>query len=123
MINADFCNAPKNKAEVRTAVNFLLPERNITVDTKEDLLVDLCERKDTGEGLVHLFNVSYIKGKTASAKVSFKWKNEVKTLTRIGYDMAELPLKFKKDGAKISFSLEDIKESAVIVINKIKSNN
>ena len=118
MINAEYCNSPENKAEILKAVDFLLPERKMKVESAEDLLVDICRREDTGEGLVHLFNVSYLKGKTASAKVCIKCDKEVKTLTRIGYNMEEAPVKFKNDGSRCSFEIKDIRESAVVIINK-----
>ena len=118
MVAPDYYNVPKNKKEILKAIDFLLPERELLVATKEDLLVDLCVRNDTGEGLVHLFNMSYLKGKKGSTKVSFKWAKEVKTLTRIGYNMEETPVKFKKDGKRTSFDVANIEESAVIIVNK-----
>ncbi|HTL53940.1 MAG TPA: alpha-amylase family protein [Planctomycetota bacterium] len=118
MVDDEHINRPKNSDAVLKMLKQLLPERNLTVRSGQDLVVDLCRRTDTGEGLVHLFNVSFAKEKKASATASFVWKEPVKSLTWIGYDRKETKVPFKSVGGRVQFKLTGIRESAVIVINK-----
>ena len=60
---------PLNDKHVMEYIDTLMPDRNLRVKSKRDLLVDLCRRTDTGEGIVHLFNVSWAKRKAANAEV------------------------------------------------------
>lgn len=117
-IPAGLIRKPKNSDMVMSYVNTLLPHRNLRVVSTQDLLVDLCRRKDTGEGLVHVLNVSFANSEMASARVTVRWSEEVKTLTWIGFDRADTAVPFERHGESVTFELADIRESAVVVINK-----
>lgn len=118
MIRTELVHRPANAAAVMKFIDRLLPDRNMKVTSKADLLVDLCRRRDTGEGLVHIVNVTWAKGKTADITVSFDWKAPVKSLTRIGWDIKEAPVKFTRTAKGARFSLKGIRESAVVIVNK-----
>ena len=75
-------------------------------------------RDDTGEGVVHLYNISFARGINAAAAVSLRWPDPISTLTRIGYDMDETPVVFKIEDGVARFNIDCIKESAVVIINK-----
>ncbi|MFH1377975.1 MAG: hypothetical protein ABIH86_04415 [Planctomycetota bacterium] len=117
-IRSELINCPLNSDKVSDILSQLLPKRNLVVHSDQDLLVDIARRDDTGEGIIHLFNISFARGQYASASVVFRWTEPVKTLTWIGYDRNETPVEFKKTDDAYSFALDGIKESAVIVINK-----
>jgi hypothetical protein len=117
-VEARHINKPNNSAAVMTAIEKLLPRRNLEVVSEQDVLVDLCKRKDTGEGLVHIFNVSYAKKLPADATVFVNWPQKVESLTWIAYDRDETPVQFQPDGEGVRFVLKAIQESAVIIINK-----
>ncbi|MBN1808640.1 MAG: hypothetical protein JW909_06195 [Planctomycetes bacterium] len=111
-------NRPRNSTRVMDFLNRLYPERLLAVDTAQDVAVDICRRKDTGEGLVHVFNVSWCKGEKARAAVSFKWPEPVRSLTWIAWNRDDAPVRFKAFDGGASFKLDGIEESAVIVVNK-----
>ncbi len=118
-VRDDLVNAPANRDEIMRVIGELLPRRNIEVASDADLLVDLCRRTDTGEGLVHVFNVSWVKGLEAQATVDVAWPEPVKSLTWIGWDRKETPVPFEDLGEnRVRFELNGIQESAVVIINK-----
>ncbi|MDI6775241.1 MAG: hypothetical protein QME60_07620 [Verrucomicrobiota bacterium] len=118
MIRPELLHRPENSAAVMKYIDRLLPDRNIAVVSGADLLVDLCRRRDTGEGIVHIFNVAWAKGRTADATVTFRWNTPVNSLTRIGWDIREAPVKFKALPCGAVFKLKGIRESAVVIVNK-----
>ncbi|MFC1582006.1 hypothetical protein ACFL4W_00570 [Planctomycetota bacterium] len=119
MIRQALVNAPANREEIMHVINELLPQKNIEVSSEADLLVDLCRRTDTGEGLAHIFNISWDKGDTARAEVEVTWEEPVDALTWIGWDREETEVPFKDLGnGRVRFQLKDIRESAVVIINK-----
>lgn len=117
-VEAAHINRPVNSDAVLSVIQRLLPVRNLQVASPQDILVDLCRRKDTGEGLVHIFNVSYAKKETASAEVEFAWSEKVGSVTWIGYDREETPVAFEATARGARCRLQGIRESAVLVINK-----
>ncbi|MGH7144203.1 MAG: beta-galactosidase trimerization domain-containing protein [Planctomycetota bacterium] len=119
-VEAEHINRPRNSAAVLKILARLLPERNLDVDSNADLAVDLCRRTDTGEGLVHLFNIGFARGKTAAATVRFQWPEPVRSLTWIGYNHPPRAVKFKAAAGGARFKLSDIREGATIVVNQEK---
>jgi hypothetical protein len=120
MLEAKYIVRPANSAAIVAALDRLLPaaERNLRVASQQDLLVDLCRRSDTGEGLIHLFNVSFAKSTPGQATVEVSWPERINSLTWISYDRGETPLNFKLIDTGAQFSIDAIRESAVIIINK-----
>jgi hypothetical protein len=120
MIEDRCINRPINSNVVCDSIERLLPAgtRNLQVSSSQHLLVDICRRSDTREGLIHLFNVSYAKNETAAANVHFRWTEKVESLTWIGYDREETPVEFDEISDGTSFSLQGIRESALIIVNK-----
>jgi len=116
-IRPELIRRPVNADGVMEIIRKLRPDPVLVVETSADAVVDLCRRMDTGEGLVHVFNVSWAKGEEASASVTFRWPEEVKSLTWIGWDREETGVDFSSSGAEVSFELAGIRESAVVVIN------
>ena len=117
-IRSELINCPLNSEKVSDVLRQLLPKRNLIVDSDQDLLVDIGRRDDTGEGIIHLFNISFARGHIASASVAFRWSEPVKSLTWIGFDRDETPVAFKTKDDLHSIEIDGIRESAVIVINK-----
>jgi len=116
-IRPELINPPVNSDRVMEVIRRLRPEPVLVVETGADAVVDLCRRADTGEGLVHVFNVSWAKGEEASASVTFRWPEEVRSLTWIGWDREETGVDFSATGAEVRFELAGIRESAVVVVN------
>lgn len=123
MVAPEYINRPANSAAILSKINALLPERRFVVTSDKDVAVDLCRRKDTGEGLIHIFNISFLKGTPASAWVEVEWMEPVASLTWIGYDRNDTSVKFTRTGKGVCFSLDGIRESAVVVINKKQVNH
>ena len=118
-IRADLVNRPVNADAIMVYVDRMLGARRLRVATDRDLLVDLCRRDDTGEGLVHLFNVSWCRREAARAEVEFAWDAEVTSLTLIGWDRDETPVAFSRAADnRWRFGLDGIRESAVVIVNK-----
>jgi hypothetical protein len=117
-IRSELINCPVNSEKVSDVLTQLLTKRNLVVHSDQDLLVDITRRDDTGEGVIHLFNISFARGQNASASVVFRWTEPVKSLTWIGFDRNETPVEFKKSDDSFSFNLDRIRESAIVVINK-----
>ncbi|MFH0939558.1 MAG: beta-galactosidase trimerization domain-containing protein [Planctomycetota bacterium] len=117
-IEAEHINRPVNSVAIMAVIAQLLPSRNLRVTSKQDVLVDLCRRKDTGEGLAHIFNVSFAKNIEAAAAVEIIWSEPVKSLTWIAYNRDEMDVPFEKTANGARFELRAIRESAVIIINK-----
>ena len=90
----------------------------MSVSLDQDLAVDLCMRTDTEEGVIHLYNISWCKEEPAQADVEIVWESDIQTLTWIGWNREEIPVQFKKTDTGISFSIQNIRESAVIIVNK-----
>lgn len=118
MVESACINRPKNSAELSQLLKRLLPDPNLVVKSKQDLAVDLCRRTDTGEGLVHLFNISYSRQKAATADVAFRFPDTVRSLTWIAFNRPDTAVPFRRVLGEVRFKLRGIPDGAVIVINR-----
>jgi hypothetical protein len=70
----DHINAPRNSAEVLSAVQTLLNgQESLRIEAPPHVVAEFRRRADTGEGVLHLLNLGWQKRMTAAASIRFKW--------------------------------------------------
>ena len=86
------------------------------MDGPRDLLVDICRRADTAEGVIHLINIGHLKSRTAAATLTFRWPAAITAIRCLRYDEDETPVSFGARENEYTLRIDGIREHAVVVI-------
>ncbi|MHC4716483.1 MAG: alpha-amylase family protein [Planctomycetota bacterium] len=115
----DHINPPANAPEVAGMIRELLDGGDrLRVIAPRDVVVDLCRRGDTGEGIVHLVNIGHAAGRIGAADVAFRWPKSVKSVRCLRYDEEPTRLPVRKRGRWHWVRVDGIREHAVLVIRR-----
>ena len=116
-VSLDCINKPKNNGTILSAIKELLAGKELfRVAAEGDLAVDILKRIDTGEGVIQLLNVSFLKDKKVSAKVWFRWPDNVQRITEVRYNREPVELPFTQEDSGYAVQVKDIEELSTLII-------
>ena len=116
-VERDHLNAPRNAAEVRSAIrNLLGDDVDLRVDAPQHVVAEFRRREDTGEGVLHLLNLGWSKGKSAYAHIAFRWPGHPPRVTALSWDGQPRHLPLGRRGELFTCSVEEFRDHVLLVI-------
>lgn len=123
-VRPDQVDRPLNSDTLLASVRELLGDKTLVrVDSEADVATDILRRDDTGEGVIHVLNVSFAKEETAGAKVWFRWHEDVQSVTELRYNRDPVSLPFSREQGGYVVELDGVEELSTLVVNRTGVRN